>query len=109
MDFQRGVGTLSCFRKRAERPAQWFRELKKPTLVGDSFTVTVMKLAVTSVTKTCSRRLRAGLQSVSVSESVALLPRLGLLLLGNRASSVSDSLVLVSSESPVLSSFRFLF
>lgn len=37
--------------------------LKKPTLVGDSFTVTVTRLAVTSVTKTCSIRLGVGFQS----------------------------------------------
>lgn len=69
-----------------------------------------MKLAVTSVTNTCSRRLRAGRQSVSVSESAVLLPRLGrLLAAGYRGTPCSDSLLLVSSESPVLSSFRLRF
>lgn len=100
-----------------EQEAQWFLELKKPTLVGDSFTVTVMKLAVTSVTKTWSKRLCAGRQSVSASESVATLPRLGRLSQGNGAASCSNSLPLLLllllllqllSESPALISFTLL-
>lgn len=40
---------------------QWLK-LKRPMLVGDFVMVTVMRLSVTSVTKTCSMRLRVGFQ-----------------------------------------------
>lgn len=72
--------------------------LKNPTLVGDSFTVTVTRLAVTSVTNTCSIRLCVGLQSWPDIDS-------SWLLLGNEES-CSESELLPSS--PVLSSLKVL-
>lgn len=58
--YGRGLGTASLLSRSL---AQYCRRLKNPTLVGDSLTVTVIRLAVTSVTKTCSIRLRVGFQS----------------------------------------------